>query len=208
MSIVLALLLAGAPAASAARPEPVRLDVSIEVDRGVPLGPTELRNVAREIARIWAPVLRLHVSLPDDVQVPQAVDRVRLVITPRVLQGPAAGGMGWIEFEEGVPRPEMTVSLTAISTLMRTGTWRGQPLQRLPRSASTSFIQRALARAAAHEIGHYLLRSPFHTKAGLMRALFTVDDIMDDRSKSTRLEPGQVDALRADLLKANDRTSG
>ena len=39
-----------------------------------------------------------------------------------------------------------------------------------------------LGRALAHEIGHYLLRTPGHSKSGLMRAAQTAADLIrDDR---------------------------
>jgi hypothetical protein len=39
-----------------------------------------------------------------------------------------------------------------------------------PAGLREEIVARALGRALAHEIGHYLLRSPHHTSSGLMQA--------------------------------------
>ena len=53
------------------------------------------------------------------------------------------------------------------------------------------FRLRAIALAAAHEIGHFLLRTTKHARTGLMRAEFTVADIMWHAPSLARLDGGQ-----------------
>jgi hypothetical protein len=50
----------------------------------------------------------------------------------------------------------------------------------LPRAMTATFLGRALGRALAHEIGHYLLGTREHTADGLMRAQFTPRDLLED----------------------------
>jgi hypothetical protein len=194
MLAVIGLLLAVAvPPASPTQP---RLHVQMHVDEGVSLDVTDLRIIAADVQRIWAPVLDVVVSLPNDLRQPGAVDVIRLVLTRRTLDSGDSTGLGWTEFVDGEPRNEITVSVTAASRLMIAGSWRGAPFSALPGRASRLFIQRALARAAAHEIGHYLLRSRTHEKRGLMRPVFTVDELMDRRKLLDRIEPASADRLR------------
>jgi hypothetical protein len=50
----------------------------------------------------------------------------------------------------------------------------------LPPALADIFLARALGRALAHEIGHYLLGTREHTLRGLMRAQFTPQDLLGD----------------------------
>ena len=67
----------------------------------------------------------------------------------------------------------------------------------LPHMLSDLFLSRALGRALAHEIGHYLLGTSRHTARGLMRPHFSPLEL---RESSTRrrygLDPVDRDALR------------
>ena len=56
-------------------------------------------------------------------------------------------------------------------------------------------MTRTLSRSAAHEIGHYLLRSGAHAPRGLMRERMTVEEIMDDAPALYRLLPGEIASL-------------
>jgi hypothetical protein len=49
-----------------------------------------------------------------------------------------------------------------------------------PTALADTFLARALGRALAHEIGHYLLGTREHTLHGLMRAQFTPQDLLGD----------------------------
>jgi len=54
----------------------------------------------------------------------------------------------------------------------------------LPPALAETFIARALGRALAHEIGHYLLGTRQHTSRGLMRAQFAPNDLLEDVNES------------------------
>lgn len=195
LAATIALLLATATAAPADLSRP-GLQLRLEVEPGVAITAGDLEAVAAGVRRVWAPVLDVVVSGPGDVRGPIAVDTVRVVLTNRMLDDVAHTGLAWIGFVNGEPQPHITVSVLAVRTLQAHGAWRGRPFSALPPRAGQLFLQRALTRALAHEVGHYLLRSSAHTAGGLMRALFTVDELMDTRPSMDRLDRQSVERLR------------
>ncbi|HXE84735.1 MAG TPA: hypothetical protein VN513_15520, partial [Gemmatimonadales bacterium] len=66
--------------------------------------------------------------------------------------------------------------------------YRGMPVAQRPLALRRELTARALGRAAAHELGHYLLTSREHTPRGLMRARFSSDDLVSDESAAFTLE--------------------
>jgi hypothetical protein len=190
-------------AAAVAAPSPAdvprpRLQLRVEVDGNIALDAADLRVIASEVRAIWSPLVDVAVTIGTASARLAAVDSVSLVITNRALDTTENTGLGWIEFVNGEPQPTITVSMAAASRLLEHGRWRGVQFSKLPPRVSHLFLQRAIARAAAHEVGHYVLRSRNHSRRGLMRAVFTVDQIMDGRPSVTRLEPEEAAKLRTD----------
>ena len=67
----------------------------------------------------------------------------------------------------------------------------------LPSRLSDVFLSRALGRALAHEIGHYLLGTSRHTARGLMRARFLPLELPESATRQRYgLDPVDRDALR------------
>ena len=67
----------------------------------------------------------------------------------------------------------------------------------LPHRLSDLFLSRALGRALAHEIGHYLLGTSRHTARGLMRARFLPLELPESATPQRYgLDPADRDALR------------
>lgn len=67
----------------------------------------------------------------------------------------------------------------------------------LPHILSDLFLSRALGRALAHEIGHYLLGTSRHTARGLMRAQFLPLELPESATRHRYgLDPVDRDALR------------
>ena len=54
-----------------------------------------------------------------------------------------------------------------------------------------------LARAIAHELGHLLLGATGHSRDGLMRAVWTRDELRRDRTRDWRFAPADAARLRA-----------
>jgi hypothetical protein len=201
------LLLAAAaipPAAAAGRPH---LLVQMEVDAAVTLDRADLKTIALDVRRIWSPIVDIVVSTPFERSAPIAVDAVRVLITTRTLDARENTGLGWIAFVDSRPRPEITVSTTAARRLMERGRWMGRSMASLPPAAARVFVQRTLARAIAHEVGHYLLGSPRHDRRGLMRARFTADEMMDRGDTFDRIDPASAARIRRAPELARMRTN-
>jgi hypothetical protein len=81
--------------------------------------------------------------------------------------------LGWISFNaSGVP--ERTIHLSRSNGIRLLDTV--SKYSSLPVKAQDALVGRALGRALAHEMGHYLLQTPAHSPVGLMRARRSVDD--------------------------------
>jgi hypothetical protein len=80
--------------------------------------------------------------------------------------------LGWIALDgETKPTPKIYVSHgNAVQLLASSGPYMG-PLEKMPTVQRQLYLSRAMGRALAHEIGHYLLASKQHTRAGLMSAI-------------------------------------
>jgi len=195
MPVLLALLVAASASLTPRVPMRPTLELIVELESGVALTPADLAAVSRELTAIWSPLVDLHVTLPGERTRAAVTDVVRMTLTTRRLEGRDSGGLGWIDFHDGVPQPTITISTTALAGLIATGTWNHRTIRSLPPYAARLALRHGLARAAAHELGHYLLRSTEHTRTGLMRARFTVDDLLDSRARTTRLEAEQIARL-------------
>ncbi len=195
LAAAIGLMLATATAVPVDTVRP-RLHLRLEVEPGVGLSSGDLDAIATGVRRIWAPVLEVAVSGPGDARVPIAVDTVRVVLTTRTLGNLSHTGLAWIRFVNGEPQPDIAVSVAAARQLGAQGSWHGRPFNTLPPRAFELFLQRALTRALAHEVGHYLLRSAGHAPRGLMRAVFSVDELMDTRASLDRLDQTSMEQLR------------
>jgi hypothetical protein len=60
-------------------------------------------------------------------------------------------------------------------------------------------VGRVFGRALAHEIGHYLLRSPNHSREGLMRALQFAPGLVGQDRQRFALSADQVTRLHSVL---------
>jgi hypothetical protein len=103
--------------------------------------------------------------------------------------------LGWTRFVAGRPESTITVSVAAARSLMSRGRWLGRRIDDLPLPLQRKFVTHALSRSAAHEIGHYLLRSSAHAPDGLMRPRMTVPEIMEEGLSFFRLRTGEVSVL-------------
>jgi hypothetical protein len=68
-----------------------------------------------------------------------------------------------------------------------------------PAGLREEIVARALGRALAHEIGHYLLRSPHHTSSGLMQARHKGSTLGDPNDRAFGLTQTDRDRLRVAL---------
>jgi hypothetical protein len=62
-----------------------------------------------------------------------------------------------------------------------------------------TLLARAMGRALAHELGHYLLASTAHTEGGLMKAVLTAVELFMPDSRGFRIEAEQRGLVAARL---------
>jgi hypothetical protein len=143
-----------------------------------------LPRVADEIRAIWAPCLKVVVIVGEET-CSTCSDVVRVSIDD-VPPAPSSDALGWIDFENGEPTREITVSLRQMRRLLRDARWMDRRIADTPK-LWTEFFARSVGRAIAHEIGHYVLRSASHHTSGLMRTGLNPNDLMQPKRDRFRL---------------------
>jgi hypothetical protein len=144
--------------------------------------PATLRAAAAEAAALWE---RYGVAI-DAAPCDSASDEgIVLILVPVAMPRTGVPAAGWrgalaaISFDaDGVPEPRVTLFLTDFLAFVATTRLFGQPESEWPRSLREQLVGRVLGRLLAHEIGHFVLRMPRHTAAGLMRSLQFADELV------------------------------
>ena len=112
------------------------------------------------------------------------------------------GGMplGWIVFDD-VALPEQEIFLSHANALAMIDDARGVVgiVSQMPIAQRDTLLGRAMGRALAHELGHYLLASKVHTGRGLMKAVLTAVELFMPDASGFRVEPAQRGAIAARL---------
>jgi hypothetical protein len=155
------------------------LHVALAIPPGA-LPPRTLAAAVAEAAAIWARYgvvvdVAGHCEAPSD-------DTAQLAVA--VVTGSDTSGapflrppLGAIRFDpDGAPAPEITLFLGAIQRFVSTARVLGVDDARWPGGLRERIVGRAAGRVLAHEIGHYLLRTPRHDTVGLMRSMRSADD--------------------------------
>lgn len=181
----------------------VMLVLQVTVDGRSMVTGLPMPAILGEVRELWKPYL--DIVFRDDSDTEPACGRaLRLLIVDQVnvAANPAhqPPSLGWIEFVgEEQPAQAITVSAHTARVMLKEGRWLGRRLAAWPPGLRQTFLTRALGRAIAHEIGHFVLRSTAHSAAGLMRPRFTVADIMDSRRAHFRLGRDERARLTARL---------
>jgi hypothetical protein len=196
ISALFAVLLHAAAAAGAGMPaeRPV-VRVQVQVEGSLAGDRRMLTEIVRGASDIWRPYADISFNLTEEVT--PSSRGLRLLISDRTSTISDSASLGWIEFIDGRPSDHITVSTGAAMALLRASRWNG-----LPKTVQHTFLVRAMSRAIAHELGHYLLASREHVAHGLMRGQLTADDIMQPRRSSYQLERAQVQRLQQGALVA------
>ena len=90
----------------------------------------------------------------------------------------AALPLGWVTFEDDqTPQPEIHLSYANAERLLENVYGEStRALRNMTPAQHHMLISRAMGRALAHELGHYLLASKVHTQRGLMQASRTASE--------------------------------
>jgi hypothetical protein len=205
-ALVLFMAALAAMSPDALRP---RVELVPVLEQGVSLQHDDLDAVSAGVRRIWRRGVDLVMREPTSDGAVNT-ESIRVVFTHRTLGASGNEALAWVEFVDGEPQPLLTVSVTAVASLARGGSWMGRSFESLPPRARQEFMRRALTHAVAHEVGHYLFKTPTHTRRGLMQASFTVDEIMDPASPLDRLAPDDLARLgpRAPAVARDDGLTG
>jgi hypothetical protein len=108
--------------------------------------------------------------------------------------------LGWIVFDErDAPDPEIYLSHENAEAYMRESRIVIGLTQQKPIAEREMLLARAMGRALAHEIGHYLLASRVHTARGLMQATHTASDFFGADRASFNIDAAQRITVAARL---------
>ncbi|HZR26838.1 MAG TPA: hypothetical protein VFA59_24805 [Vicinamibacterales bacterium] len=153
--------------------------------------PTLVAHVIEEVDAIWKPAGLSIVWNRQPVVEPSL----------HVTIGPARGSasardsvepLGWILFESNRPQPNIYVSLANATELLQNSRGVVGHSSGMPIVEREAYLSRAMGRALAHEIGHYLLASRDHSRSGLMKAtrtaaeFFAIDRVRFELSTTER----------------------
>lgn len=174
------------------------LRVALAMPPAGPVSSVVLHAAVAEAAAVWAPY---NVS----VAAAGADDEGRVVLPVMLIESRGLpvhpgwrGALGAVRFDAaGAPTPAITVFLTDIEQFIAGALVLGAPAWRWPPRLRDEVFGRVLGRVLAHEIGHYVLRSPRHTADGLMRSLQLVDDLVSPSRTRYMLTAADVARLKA-----------
>jgi hypothetical protein len=121
--------------------------------------------------------------------------------------------LGWIVFEDvSTPQQEIYLSYANARELLNLSRGVVGRVDLMPRAELETLLGRAMGRALAHEVGHYLLASKEHTREGLMKARRTAAEFFGTGRGRFGIELEQRDAIAARLTPApvmiGQRTAG
>jgi hypothetical protein len=149
-------------------PEPMHLQIDL-VFTGLPLSPEFESAAMEEVIGIWA-AYGVDIRVLDGcTDARAAAVRLGVAFTDRADASSAAGALGSIQFVDHVPEPEIKIYPNTIRALIRGVAQTSHNFDDLPFALRSQIEGRVAGRALAHEIGHFLLRSPGHSESGLMR---------------------------------------
>ena len=191
-------------AGTASAGPPVRLALTFRAGGSVPEAIREASTI--EAARIWQPY---GIEVDARPSAPCANAGLSLEMVSDLTSTPTGehGGLGAIRFrDDGAPEPIVRLYYHAIVALAHGATAMGLESRWWPLSLRNEVVGRTLGRTLAHEIGHFLMRSPHHAKSGLMRARQKAQSLADRSVKAFTLTG--VDLARLQIAMGAWRSAG
>jgi hypothetical protein len=196
-----------APAASPSAIPPIIVSVTTSGD----LSPALIARIFKETDAIWRPggitflwrlVTREAVSFARAGETGPFVPNTLRVNIGNASGKPRDGRMplGWIVFDEvTTPQQEIYVSYTNAQAVMAESRGVVGIFAEMPVVQRETLLARAMGRALAHELGHYLLASKVHTKRGLMKAILSAAELFMSDASGLRVESEQARTIAARL---------
>jgi hypothetical protein len=177
-----------------------RTHLRVVFDAARVVSPAVRANAIKEAERIWN---RYDVSLVTDGDGQCAAPGpAALTVTIDVGHDPASGdtGLGAIQFSsDGTPASDIVLHYDAVTRIVTSAPFMGLHPALWPAGLREEIVARALGRALAHEIGHYLLRSPHHASSGLMQARHKGSALGSPNDRAFALTKTDRDRLRLAL---------
>ena len=145
----------------------ILLQLALAFPPGRSLSPLALETAVAEANSLWSRY-GISIAAADDCSAPPSLPVVRVVFVDSMRARVAV--LGAISFDDdGVPSPAISIFLGDIRRLIAGSRVLGAPESQWPPIARDRIVGRVVGRVLAHEIGHYLLRTPAHSRGGLMR---------------------------------------
>jgi hypothetical protein len=205
----LAVALAFATPAEAAPASLPPVVVSVLESPGVP--PALVARLLAETDEIWRPAgvsfswrRRPQQAVPDP-RIPDNGPFLRSMLRVNISNDSGVARdhrtpLGWIVFDgERAPQPEIYLSHTNANSLLVASRPVVGIVEQMPLMRREILLARAMGRALAHELGHYLLASKVHTRRGLLQASRTAAELFAVGRGAFRIELGQRQAIAARL---------
>jgi hypothetical protein len=153
------------------------------------------------VSFVWRRVPPLQSASQSIERAPYLSNTLRLTIGDE--RGRGRDGrlpLGWIVFDDvTVPQQEIYLSHANAQAMMDSASGVVGIVHQMPLSQRETLLARAMGRALAHELGHYLLASKAHTEHGLMKAVLTAVELFQPGNGAFRIEPAQRRAVAARL---------
>ena len=123
---------------------------------------------------------------------------LRLVIgTERGVAHDGQVALGWIVFEDDRPEQEIYLSYANAMALLGESSGVVGLVSGMPLLMRETLLARAMGRALAHEIGHYLLASKTHSAQGLMMAVHTAAELFGQARQRFAIAPAEQQRMVA-----------
>jgi hypothetical protein len=182
-----------------------QISLRLVFDAARTVTPAVRANAVREAARIWS---RYDVSLVSDDGEARCLPAGPGTVTVQIDVGRDTEsrdvGLGAIRFaSDGTPESTIVLHYDAVTRVATSAPFMGLHPALWPAGLREEIVARALGRALAHELGHYLLRSPHHANSGLMQARHTGSMLGDPSDRPFALT--QIDRARLRLALADSR---
>jgi hypothetical protein len=175
--LLLASLLAVALSAPQVPAPSVLIRIRLEFSGNIPR--TIVSGAITEAANIWA-AYGVEIAIRDPsacAPVPGDVVALNVRVISRPSRVPLAPLGAIIFAPDGRPGPLISVFYEDVVRMAAGARSFGGSGPDWPWALRQQFIARILGRVVAHEIGHYVLRSPGHAPSGLMRAVQTASEL-------------------------------